>query len=565
MSETLSGAQIVCRTLVDAGVEVLFGYPGGAIMPFYHALPEHPRLRHVLVRHEQAAAHAADGYARASGRVGVCVATSGPGATNLVTGLAAAHMDSSPVVAITGQVARPMIGRDAFQESDVIGITLPITKHSYLVQDVSQLAGVVAEALAVAQDARPGPVLIDIPKDVQNQKTEYRPRSRSSPPGPLSLGERGNPPSTVAIREAARLIAEAQRPLLMVGHGVILSEAYAEVRALAEKTGMPVITTLLGISAFPEGHPLHLGMPGMHGEVHVNRAIQHADLIVGIGLRFDDRVTGNLAAFAPRARVIHVDLDRGEIGKNVRVAVGLVGDAREVTGRLAAAVTPRTCDGWRAEISGFRRPPRPAAPQELSPEAILAAMHAASEGCCTIVTDVGQHQMWVAKLFPYRRPNTHITSGGLGAMGFAVPAAMGVHLARPSETVWAISGDGGFQMNMAEIATMVQERLPVKMAVFNNGYLGMVRQWQQFFHEKRYSCTPILSPDYVKLADAYGIPGWRVREPRELAGVVARATAAPGPALVEFVIAQEANVFPMIPPGGSLSEPIEAAPRLVGD
>ena len=553
MSETLSGAHILCRTLADAGVDVLFGYPGGAIMPFYHALPEYPCLRHILVRHEQAAAHAADGYARASGRVGVCVATSGPGATNLVTGLATAHMDSSPVVAITGQVSRPMIGRDAFQETDIIGITLPITKQNYLVQDAAELAGVVREALAVAQHGRPGPVLIDIPKDVQNQKAAYVGDAGAQDAAPRPTG------ADDSVQRAADLIAAATRPLLMVGHGVILANAYAEVRALAEKTGMPVITTLLGISAFPEGHPLHLGMPGMHGEVHVNRAIQRADLIVGIGLRFDDRVTGNVAAFAPRAQIVHIDLDRSEIGRNVPTAVGIVGDARAVTRRLVAAIRPRTCDAWRAEIEGSRRPQDASFRGGMSPEAILAAIHDATGGECTIVTDVGQHQMWVAKLFPYRRPNTHITSGGLGTMGFAVPAAMGVHLARPGEPVWAISGDGGFQMNMAEMATMVQEGLPVKLAVFNNGYLGMVRQWQQFFHGKRYSSTPIWSPDYVKLAEAYGIPGYRVQHASELADAVGEANAAPGPTLVEFVIEQEANVFPMIPPGGSLSEPIEAA------
>jgi len=559
MTEMLTGAQILCRTLVEGGVDVIFGYPGGAIMPFYHALGDHPRLRHILVRHEQAAAHAADGYARASGRVGVCVATSGPGATNLVTGLATAHMDSSPVVAITGQVPRAMIGRDAFQETDIIGMTLPITKQNYLVQDVAELAAVVREALAIAQEGRPGPVLIDVPKDVQNQKTAF-----------LGLGPRGSGLDTRApspdprdpdgVREAARLIAAAERPLLMVGHGVILGNAYTEVRALAEKTGIPVITTLLGISAFPDGHPLFLGMPGMHGEVRVNRAIQHADLIVGIGLRFDDRVTGNTAGFAPRARIVHIDLDRAEIGKNVPVAVGIVGDARDVTRRLAAVVQPRTCVPWLEEIREFTRPRAAAFRGDLAPETILASLYQATEGRCTIVTDVGQHQMWVAKLYPYREPNSHITSGGLGTMGFAVPAAMGVHLARPHETVWAISGDGGFQMNMAEIGTMVQERLPVKMAIFNNGYLGMVRQWQQFFHGKRYSCTPIWSPDYVKLAEAYGIPGWRVKDAAELPDAVAQANDHAGPALVEFVIEQEANVYPMIPPGGSLSEPIETAP-----
>ncbi|HKW40017.1 MAG TPA: biosynthetic-type acetolactate synthase large subunit [Gemmatimonadales bacterium] len=565
MSDMLSGAEILCRALEAAGVEVIFGYPGGAIMPFYHALPDHPGLRHILVRHEQAAAHAADGYARASGRVGVCVATSGPGATNLVTGLAAAHMDSSPVVAITGQVSRPMIGRDAFQETDFIGITLPITKHSYLVQDAAELAQVVAEAVAVAREGRPGPVVIDVPKDVQNQKAEWKDPPGSQNPRTGVRGQSFTPgasPGSVeeGVRQTAKLIKGAERPLLMVGHGVILGNAYAEVRSLAEKTGIPVVTTLLGISSFPDGHPLHLGMPGMHGEVYVNRAIQHADLIIGIGLRFDDRVTGNTASFARQARIVHIDLDRAEIGKNVPVAVGIVGDARDVTRRLLAAVEPRRCDRWLEHIRGFARP-RPASFRgELSPEAILGAIYDASGGACTIVSDVGQHQMWVAKLFPYQRPNSHITSGGLGAMGFAVPAAMGVHLARPRDTVWAISGDGGFQMNMAEIATMVQEGLPVKMAVFNNGYLGMVRQWQQFFHEKRYSCTPIWSPDYVKLAEAYGIPGYRVKEAGELADTVGRANAQSGSVLVEFLIEQEANVYPMIPPGGSLSEPIEAAP-----
>ena len=559
MTETVTGAEVLCRTLAEGGVEVIFGYPGGAIMPFYHALPDHPALRHILVRHEQAAAHAADGYARASGRVGVCVATSGPGATNLVTGLAAAHMDSSPVVAITGQVSRAMIGRDAFQETDIIGITLPITKQNYLVEDAAELADVVRDALALAVEGRPGPVLIDVPKDVQNQKVEWQGPRTSGDPRARARGQLRTAGSVEdGVRRAARLIAGAGGPLLMVGHGVILAQAYAEVWALAEKTGIPVVTTLLGISAFPEGHSLHLGMPGMHGEVHVNRAIQHADVIIGIGLRFDDRVTGNTASFARQARIIQIDLDRAEIGKNVPVDVGIVGDAREITRRLVAAVEPRRCDRWLEHIRGFMRPSGGSCTGRLSPEGILAAIGEATEGACTIVSDVGQHQMWVAKLFPYRRPNTHITSGGLGAMGFAVPAAMGVHLARPDETVWAISGDGGFQMNMAEIATMVQERLPVKMAVFNNGYLGMVRQWQQFFHEKRYSCTPIWSPDYVKLAEAYGIPGYRVTDPGELADVVGRVNAVRGPAMVEFMIEEEANVYPMIPPGGSLSEPIEA-------
>jgi acetolactate synthase-1/2/3 large subunit len=556
-AEQLSGAQILCRLLLEAGVEHIWGYPGGAIMPFYHALPEYPGLRHVLVRHEQAAAHAADGYARASGRIGVCVATSGPGATNLVTGLATAHMDSSPVVAITGQVARGMIGRDAFQETDVIGLTLPITKHNCQVRDVTELADQVREAIAIAQEGRPGPVLIDVPKDVQNQKTEYK---VSGARGQVSGKIQNLAPNTqhLAIQETARLIAQAQRPLLMVGHGVILADAYDEVRRLAERTGIPVITTLLGISAFPESHPLHLGMPGMHGEVHVNRAIQQADLIVGIGLRFDDRVTGNTAGFAPRAKIVHIDLDRSEIGKNVPTALAIVGDAKHVVAELLRVVAPRNCGAWCEEIRGFVRTRRETYRGDLSPESIVTAVRAATGDRVTIVTDVGQHQMWVAKLYPYLRPNSHITSGGLGTMGFAVPAAMGVALARPGEPVWSISGDGGFQMNLQEIATMVQERIPVKMGIFNNGYLGMVRQWQQFFHGRRYSATPIWSPDYVKLAEAYGIPGWRVTDASELDDAMTAAQGAPGPALVEFVIEQEANVFPMIPPGASLSEPIEA-------
>ncbi len=557
MTESLTGSQILCRALLAESVNTLFGYPGGAIMPFYHALPEYPGLRHVLVRHEQAAAHAADGYARASGRAGVCVATSGPGATNLVTGLATAHMDNTPVVAITGQVARAMMGRDAFQETDIIGITQPITKHSRLIEDVEEIEEAVHEAFHVSQEGRPGPVLLDIPKDVQNAKMEWKGGKavrRYGEAGPTAL------PSyrpTAALAEAARLIAAAERPLIMAGHGVVLSGAYAELRVFAERTGIPVVTTLLGISGFPESHPLHMGMPGMHGEVHVNRAIQQSDLIIGLGLRFDDRVTGNLAGFARGAKLIHVELDASEIGKNVPVAVALVGDVREVLCALLPAVSARNCDAWRREIAGFVRPREEGFRAGLSPQAILDAISDASDGRCTIVSDVGQHQMWVAKLFRYQRPNSHITSGGLGTMGFAVPAAMGVALARPEEPVWAISGDGGFQMNMQEIATMVQEGIPVKMAVFNNGYLGMVRQWQQFFHGKRYSATPIWSPNYVKLAEAYGIAGHRVEAIDQLASAVAQATAEPGPVLVEFMIEQEANVFPMIPPGGSLSEPIE--------
>ena len=557
MSRLLTGGEILCRTLLDAGVEVLFGYPGGAIMPFYDALHGHPALRHILVRHEQAAAHAADGYARASNRVGVCVATSGPGATNLVTGLATAHMDGSPVLAITGQVSRPMLGRDAFQETDVVGVTAPVTKHNALVRDVAELADVVREAMAIALEGRPGPVLVDVPKDVQNQKAEYEPQA-IRPARVRRAADR--PLNDDALREVARLIAAAERPVLMIGRGIIVSGAYAEVRALAERTGMPVITTLLGISAFPQAHALHLGMPGMHGEVHVNKAIQAADVIVGVGLRFDDRVTGNTATFAPRAKIVHIDIDAAAIGRNVPVTVGISGDAKAVIGRLLTFIASRDCPQWHAEIRGLMRPREEVFSGGLTPETIFSALAEVAGGQTTIVSDVGQHQMWVAQRYPFQRPNSHITSGGLGAMGFAVPAAMGVHLARPDEPVWAISGDGGFQMNMAEIATMIQEGLVVKLAIFNNGYLGMVRQWQQFFHGGRYASTPIWSPDYVKLAAAYGIPGWRITTAGEIEDALRQANQTPGPALVELVIEQEANVFPMIVPGGSLSEPLEAAP-----
>jgi len=466
-------------------------------------------------------------------------------------------MDGSPVLAITGQVGRPMLGRDAFQETDVVGVTMPVTKHNVLVRDIEELADDLRDAMAIAMEGRPGPVLVDVPKDVQNQKAEYK-----------GLGTRdqglGKDQSEISdnspMQQVAKMIAEAERPLLMIGRGVIISGAYAEVRELAERTGIPVITTLLGISAIPQEHELHLGMPGMHGEVHINKAIQTADLIVGIGMRFDDRVTGAIATFAPRAKIIHIDIDAAAIGRNVRVDLGVVGDARRVVARLLQFVAPRDALPWRAEIRGLMRQRDEVFAGGLSPEVILSALAEVTGGRCTVVSDVGQHQMWVAQRYPFQRPNTHITSGGLGAMGFAVPAAMGVRLARPNEPVWAISGDGGFQMNMAEIATMVQEGIEVKLAIFNNGYLGMVRQWQQFFHGGRYSNTPIWSPDYVKLAEAYGISAWRVKQASEVRDALRQANERPGPTLVELVLEQEANVFPMIVPGGSLSEPLEAAP-----
>jgi acetolactate synthase-1/2/3 large subunit len=452
-----------------------------------------------------------------------------------------------------------MIGRDAFQETDVVGITLPITKHSVMVQDIDELADIVREAFHIAQEGRPGPVLVDIPKDVQTAKAEWHAGEAAADAAPGD-GANGGRPGTAATEQAlhaaAELLAHAERPLIMAGHGVILADACPELRALAERTGVPVITTLLGISTFPDGHALHLGMPGMHGEVHVNRAIQQADVILGVGLRFDDRVTGNVGGFARQARIIHIDVDRTEIGKNVPTEVGLVGDAKQLLCALLGRVPRRECRAWRDEIAGLRREREEHYRGDVAPDRILRAIREASGPEAAIVSDVGQHQMWVAKLYPYTHPNSHFSSGGLGTMGFAVPAAMGVHFARPGTPVWAISGDGGFQMNLQEIATMVQERIPIKLAVFNNGYLGMVRQWQQLFHGRRYSATPIWSPNFVRLAEAYGIAGWRVEHGEEIDGAVQAALAAPGPALIEFVIEQEANVYPIVPPGGSLSESI---------
>ncbi|MDX2193845.1 MAG: biosynthetic-type acetolactate synthase large subunit [Gemmatimonadales bacterium] len=557
MPDQMTGADIICRVLEAEGVTHLFGYPGGAIMPFYHALPDHPALRHILVRHEQAAAHAADGWGRATGRPGVCVATSGPGATNLVTGLACAMMDGSPLVAITGQVPRALLGKDAFQETDIVGIALPITKHAVLVEDIGELADRLHEAFRIAVDGRPGPVLVDIPKDVQQQRAAYvPPAARVAPAAPVTTGL----PTDEQWRAITAMLDMAERPLILAGRGVLQAGAEAELARLAERTQIPVVCTLLGLTALPEGHPQLLGMPGMHGEVHVNRAIQHADVILGVGLRFDDRVTGATAHFAKHARIIHVDVDRSEIGKNVPVALGIACDAKRFLGALLQRQMPRSCDHWRAQVEAWRRTKQEEFRGGLAPERILQAIHAQSGGRANVVADVGQHQMWVAKHYPWAQPNSHFSSGGLGAMGFAVPAAMGVALARPGEPVWAISGDGGFQMNMQEMATLVQERIPVKLAVFNNGYLGMVRQWQQAFHGGRYSSTPIWSPDYAKLAEAYGIRGVRVEHADDLDAVLAESHATDGPCLVEFMIEEEANVLPMIPPGGSLSDALEEVP-----
>jgi acetolactate synthase I/II/III large subunit len=558
----IAGSHILCEALVREGVELLYGYPGGAIMPFYDALTSYPTLRHVLVRHEQAAAHAADGYARATGKVGVCVATSGPGATNLVTGLATAFMDSTPIVAITGQVGRPFIGRDAFQETDVIGVTQPITKHNFLVRNIDDLADVVHEAFRIALGGRPGPVLIDVPKDVQFTKTMYRP-SASVSSSEYFLATPAPAPSTTAIVHASQLIALAQQPLIMSGHGVILANAYDELRAFAEKTNIPVITTLLGLSAFPETHPLAIGMPGMHGPAHVNRAIGAADLIIGVGLRFDDRVTGKVSEFAPHARIIHIDIDPAEMHKVKVATVPIVADAKVALAALTEAVEPGDHRRWLNEIRSWEAMAdergKSIRRNEAHPDpiAIMEAIREATNGEAIVVTDVGQNQMWAARHYSWTRPNSHITSGGLGTMGFALPAAMGAKMGIPDASVWAVVGDGGIQMNIQELATLKQQGVTVKVAIMNNGYLGMVRQWQQFFHSRNYSETPISGPDYVKLADAYGLLGICVTRREDVAAAVRQAMETEGTVIIDFVIESESNVYPMVAPGSAITNMIE--------
>jgi len=561
MSTQVTGAQVMCEALVREGVEVIFGIPGGAIMPFYHALAGcRDRLRHVLCRHEQGAGHAAEGYARSTGRVGVCVATSGPGATNLVTPLADAWMDSTPLVAITGQVSRALLGKDAFQEVDITGITVPITKHNYLVTHADELPYVFREAFHLAASGRFGPVLIDVTKDVQ--------QAHLAPEWDVELDLPGYRPTYTGnvrqIRAAAALLRDAQRPLIMAGNGVIQSGATDELLALAECTGIPVITTLHGMGAFPESHPLSLGMPGMHGWVHVNRALQECDVLLNVGGRFDDRVTGKASTFAPRAAVVHIDIDPSEIGKNVRVAVPIVGDARAVLQVLLGEVTPRRCDEWlghiRQEQSQFQnrhrelvRPPGAA----LMPHEVYAALNRMlnDRGAYRVVTDVGQHQMWAAQLIDWQRPRTHITSGGAGTMGFALPAALGVALAYPNETIWAIVGDGGFQMTNQELSTIVQEDVRnVKVAIVNNGYLGMVRQWQQLFENRVYSATPLISPNFAKLADAHGLLGLTVERREDVEGAVSTAWEHDGSVVIDFRVEREANVFPIVPQGKSIGE-----------
>jgi acetolactate synthase-1/2/3 large subunit len=551
-----TGSEAMCEALLDEGVEYLFGYPGGAIMPFYHALPDYP-LKHILTRHEQAAAHAADGYARATGGVGVCVATSGPGATNLVTGLATAQMDSVPLVAITGQVGRPALGKDSFQETNVMGMTLPFTKHSFLVEDPDELYPTMRRAFEIARSGRPGPVLVDVPKDVQLAATGDN--------GYRRLREASPPVESPGLERAAMLLRNAKRPLILAGHGVTLGGAEMELRLLAERTGIPVVTTLLGISTFPDDHPLYLGWPGMHGQASVNRAIDRADLLFAVGMRFDDRITGAAHKFAPGAKIIHIDVDPSELGKVIKPTVGIAADAkaamRSILGHLDNAPDGgEGCKQWREELAKSQEPERrrkESAREEYGPILVMEAIKAAAGPDMRLVTDVGQHQMWAAQFFEFTKTNSHITSGGLGTMGFALPAAMGVAFAYPEDPVWVIAGDGGIQMNIQELATIRDFGLNIKVAVLNNGYLGMVRQWQQFFHNRRYSETPITGPDYEQLTAAYGIAGRTVSEDDDVQAAVQWAQEKEGCTILDFHIDPEANVYPMIPSGMSVNEMIE--------
>jgi acetolactate synthase-1/2/3 large subunit len=552
-----NGSQMVCESLIQEGVDVIFGLPGGAILPLYQTLPEYPQLRHILVRHEQGGAHAADGYARVTGKPGVAWATSGPGATNLITGIATAQMDSVPMVVITGQVARASIGSDAFQETDTTGITLPITKHNYLVMDAADIPRVIKEAFHIASTGRPGPVLIDIPKDVLIDEAEFIYPDTVDLPG-YKPNIEGHP---AQIKRAARLIAQSTRPVILAGHGIIFSNAFDELKELAEKAQVPVITTLLGISSFPEDHVLCVGMPGMHGMAYASLALEEADLIIALGMRFDDRITGKPSAFAINSRKIHVDIDPSEIGKNIKVDVPIVGDLKRVLTKLNKQIEPATHVDWLQRVDELKRDHPSMSIRDtdkLIPQYIINQISAATDGKAIIVTGVGQHQMWAAQHYTFTEPRSLITSGGSGAMGYEVPGAMGAQVGEPDKVVWSVAGDGGFQMTMGELATLVENDIPVKFAIINNGFLGMVRQWQEFFYAKSYVATHYThNPDFVKLADAFGMLGIRVTEKSQVRSAIERAMEHDGPALIDFVVEEEENVFPMIPSGQTVHEMIE--------
>ncbi|HEY31550.1 MAG TPA: biosynthetic-type acetolactate synthase large subunit [Dehalococcoidia bacterium] len=552
----MTGAQMMLDGLVKEGVEVTFGIQGGKVIPLFDTMPQYPQIHHVLTRHEQGAAHAAEGYARATGKVGVCIATSGPGATNLVTGIADAFLDSVPMVAITGQVNRPDIGKDAFQEVDITGITLPITKHNYLVLDTASLPRIVREAFYLARTGRPGPVLIDVPGDVFMEQVEYHyPNEFDLPSYRPTL--KGHP---AQIKRAAKLINEAKEPVILAGRGIIVSGAYAELKELAEKAQIPVITTLLGISTIPESHVLNYGMLGMHGMVYANLATDAADTIIAIGMRFDDRATAKVSAFNPHARIVHIDIDPAEIGKNVKVDVPIVGDVKNVLTQLNKLIEPGQHVDWIGQLDEWRRE-HPGLDirdsDSVLPQYVVRQIYEATKGKATIVTGVGQHQMWAAQHYHYDEPNSLITSGGLGTMGYGLPAAIGAQMGRPKATVWCLDGDGSFQMTIQELATIQQERLPIKIAIFNNGFLGMVRQWQDLFFGKRYVATPLSGPDFVKIAEAYGIPGALAKHKNDVVPAIEQAMKEPGPFLIDFRIEPEENVYPMVKLGGSLVELLE--------
>ncbi len=565
MTESLTGAQSLVRSLESVGAEVVFGIPGGAILPAYDPIFDSTKLRHILVRHEQGAGHAAEGYAQATGRVGVCMATSGPGATNLVTPIANAYMDSVPLVAITGQVPSAAIGTDAFQEADICGITMPITKHNFLVHDAADIPRTIAEAFHLAGTGRPGPVLVDIPKDILQAQGEFSWPPVLDLPGYHPVTR----PHAKQIREAARLIAEASRPVLYVGGGVLKARAAAELRVLAELTGIPVVTTLMARGAFPDSHPQHLGMPGMHGTVAAVTAMQKADLLIVLGARFDDRVTGKLSSFAPSAKIIHSDIDPAEIGKNRVADVPIVGDCREAVADLVVAVQDVYAAGTRADLTGWWRqldswrqtyPLGYDEPTDgsLAPQHVISRIGQVVGPEAIYASGVGQHQMWASQFIAYEHPYTWLNSGGLGTMGYAVPAAMGAKVGRPEATVWAIDGDGCFQMTNQELVTCAIEGIPIKVAVINNGSLGMVRQWQTLFYEGRYSNTNLQSkriPDFVKLADAMGCVGLRCETKDEVDATIEKAMAVDDmPVVIDFVVGQDAMVWPMVPAGTSNDE-----------
>ncbi len=560
-----TGAEIIWECLEREGVSVVFGYPGGAILPTYDAL-KHSSIHHVLVRHEQGATHMADGYARASGKVGVAVATSGPGATNMVTGIATAMMDSSPIVCITGQVGSKLIGSDAFQETDITGVTLPVTKHNYLVTHVSEIAQTIREAFYIAKSGRPGPVLIDITKDAQQASSEFDWDGAK----PQLPGYRPDlSPEMDEYEKALELIHNSKRPVILAGHGIMMSGATREVIELAERANIPMALTLLGIGAVPASHPLNLGMMGMHGEAWVNHTIQDADLLIALGMRFDDRVTGNLKTYAPGAKKIHVEIDPSEINKNVKVDVPLVGDLKDVLHELMPGVEARDREEWFAYIRGLKGDAAVRDIQNLPDNGHLYAAHVINDiwqqtrGHAIVVTDVGQHQMWEAQYYKHEDPRSLITSGGLGTMGFALPAAIGAKMARPDAEVWVVVGDGGFQMTMPELATLAQEKLKIHIAIINNGYLGMVRQWQEFFYERNYQATPLLNPDFVKLAEAFGIHAVKVDQRKDVIPTVQAAREHDGPVLIDFQVEQEDTVYPMVPAGADLHRMIRRPSPIV--